>query len=113
MHRKGMSTTLTVVVTAIIVLIMALVLITIFSSAITPLATIAQATENCRIQGQATCDTTGSLPVTWGTSTLKDPQSNALTSCQALWEGCNACRCGTNAPGTCIACEGKGTWPAK
>ena len=96
MTKKGMTATLMIVVTAIIVLIIALVLITIFSGAITPLASLAQAQNNCRIQAETTCTSTGSIPATWGISSLKVPDSDQLKSCQELWT-CN----------TCSACQNK------
>ena len=91
MHRKGMSTTLNVVVTAIVVLIIALVLITIFSGAITPLASLAQARNNCMVQGKTTCDSTGALPITWEIKSLKVADSDILQSCKELWSECKTC----------------------
>ncbi len=91
MSKKGMSATLMIVVTAVVILIIALVLITIFSGSITPLASLAQAANNCRVQGQTTCDSTGALPATWGIKSLKVADSTELQSCQKLWQGCNTC----------------------
>ena len=89
--KKGMSATLMIVVTAIIVLIIALVLITIFSGSITPLASLAQSKNNCRVQAESTCPSTGALPATWGIASLKVPDSDQLKSCQELWNGCTTC----------------------
>jgi galactitol-specific phosphotransferase system IIC component len=90
MTKKGMSATLMIVVTAIIVLIIALVLITIFSGAITPLASLAQAKNSCQVQAETTCTSTGGLPATWSISSLKVPDDADLHSCQELW-ACNSC----------------------
>ena len=92
-----MSMTLTIVVTAIVVLIIALVLITIFSGSIAPLASLAQARNNCLILGKSTCDVTGSLPETWNIRSLRVADSSELHSCKELWGDCI----------TCSVCRGK------
>lgn len=99
MNRKGMTDTLTIVVSAIIILIIALVLITIFSGSITPVASLGQAKNNCQIQGQTTCGSTGALPATWSIKSLKVADTTELQSCLQLWK----CE-------TCASCDGE--WKA-
>ena len=101
--RKGMSETLMIVVSAIIILIVALVLITMFSSSITPLGNLAQAKNNCMVQAKSTCASTGALPVTWAVQSVKTSDSDALLSCKSLWSDCDCCP--QSASETCLKCN--------
>lgn len=71
---KGMSDTLAVVVAAIVILITALVIITIFSGSISPVGGIVEARSNCKIQAQTSCAAAGQLPETWNTPTHRVDQ---------------------------------------
>lgn len=79
---KGLSTALTIVVTAIVLLIIAVVVITIFGGAIAPVGGLAEARNNCNLQKEASCSSSGTLPVTWSTPTQRTP--DGLRSCEQL-----------------------------
>lgn len=83
--QKGMSDTLAVVVAAIVILITALVIITIFSGAIGPVGGFAEARNNCELQARTTCTSTGGLPETWNIRTQRVEQTSyacsSLQSC--------------------------------
>ena len=65
---KAMSTTLVLVVGAVVILVTALVLLTIFGSGITPLGSLSNFQNQCRISGESSCETTKQLPLTWSIS---------------------------------------------
>jgi hypothetical protein len=77
-----MNITLTVIVVAIVVLITALVVITIFGGGMTNVGNIAQAESFCRSQCETSCGTTGNPPLTWHVNNLRNPDGSP-TSC---WE---------------------------
>lgn len=60
-----MNTTLSVVVSAIVILITALVVITIFSGGITQVGTLGQAKTLCETNFRTICLSTGQTPTTW------------------------------------------------
>lgn len=60
-----MHTSLVIVVAAIVILITALVLVTIFGVGIGQVASITQAKNNCITQALASCRATNALPITW------------------------------------------------
>ena len=60
-----MNTTLAVVVSAIVILITALVVITIFSGGMQQIGTISQAKTLCTTNFITTCQSTGQTPPTW------------------------------------------------
>ena len=66
-----MNITLTVVVAAIVILITALVVITIFGSGMTNVGTVAQAKSVCETQAKASCDSTGDCPITWNIPNIR------------------------------------------
>ena len=82
---KGLSTALVIVVTAIVLLIIAVVVVTIFGSAIAPVGGLATAFNNCKLQAEASCATTGQLPVTWNTPTQKTRPDGPLQSCSQVY----------------------------
>ncbi len=79
MSKKGMSTGLRVAVTAIVILIVALVVLTIFGGI--PIGTLVDAKNNCLNQGQISCSAAGSLPITWSSYFKVGEQT---TSCRDL-----------------------------
>ena len=82
-----MNITLTVVVSAIVILITALVVITMFGGTVTTFSTISEATNNCRTTGKIACETTGQLPFTWNT---KFKAGDSVTDCKTLAQ-CDSC----------------------
>jgi len=88
-----MNITLTVVVAAIVILITALVVITIFGTGITQVTSITQAKAICATQIQSTCSWAHDEPPTWTSKNLRvgeTPMScaEALSGCQCV-EGSN------------------------
>jgi hypothetical protein len=65
MASKGMSMTLTIIVAAVVILVTALVLLTMLGGSITPLASLTDARNTCKMAGKPLCETTGGLPPTW------------------------------------------------
>jgi hypothetical protein len=71
MADKGMSQTLVIIVAAVVILVTALVLLTIFGSGIAPVASITEVRNNCQTIGDASCSATGQLPPTWNAKIYK------------------------------------------
>ncbi len=74
-----MNITLTVVVAAIVILITALVVITIFGSGMTQVGGIAQAKSVCESQAAASCAATNQCPLTWNTPTIRDSEGKTMS----------------------------------
>ncbi len=68
---RGISETLWIIVAAIVIMVTALVVLTIFSSGISNFTTLSQAAAFCETQGRASCGATGQLPPSWGAQTVK------------------------------------------
>ena len=79
---KGLSTTLFLVVSAVVMLVTALVIITIFGGGMTQFASISDNMNHCTMTGSSSCSTVGQLPITWGLNNIKD--GNDLKSCGSL-----------------------------
>ena len=82
--KKGMTQTLQLVVAAIVVLIVALVLLTIFSGGIRQVATMTEARALCGTEGATTCATAGSLPVSWSVAMWYVQAEGRTVSCLEL-----------------------------
>ncbi|MBM3303781.1 MAG: hypothetical protein FJY76_01690 [Candidatus Aenigmarchaeota archaeon] len=93
-----MNTTLAVVVSAIVILIAALVVITIFSGGITQVATLAQAKTICSTQYITMCQSTGQKPTTWDINNM-----NVAGDIKSCAEAAPSCTCSTTQPyvGSC------------
>jgi hypothetical protein len=65
MFMKGMSATLWIVVSALVLVIVAIVVLTIFGTGMGPFSTITDFKNNCITQGKATCASSGFLPLSW------------------------------------------------
>jgi len=90
-----MNITLTVVVSAIVILITALVVITIFGGSMGNIATTTQGKSVCEASCTSSCRSLGVPPITWNAETVRDANGNP-TTCQAL---AGTCTCtGSNAP---------------
>ena len=82
-----MNITLTVVVSAIVILITALVVITIFGQSIGNVAMIAQGETYCRTVLETSCKTTNSAPPVW-----KVNVDGVVKDCGTL-AGISGCKC--------------------
>ena len=82
-----MNITLTVVVAAIVILITALVIITIFGQSIGNVATIAEGKTYCKTVLETSCKTTNAVPPVW-----KVNVGGEVKDCSAL-EGMSNCAC--------------------
>ena len=78
---KGLSTTLVIVISAVVILVAALVVLTIFGQGVGQVATLAQASSSCQTEGRASCSTTGILPTTWSVPT-KNVENEGYKSCK-------------------------------
>ena len=85
-----MQITLSVVVSAIVILITALVIITIFGQSIGNISTLTEATTRCSSEAEITCRTTNSMPITWDVNTVR--VDDGIKSC-ALLTTCVDCSC--------------------
>jgi hypothetical protein len=88
MASKGMSMTLTIIVAAVVILVTALVLLTIFGTGITPISTLSEARNSCGLQGKQLCLSTGNLPPTWSLKTVN--VAGEMKSCNEIC-GDNVC----------------------
>ena len=87
---KGMSHTLVIVVSAIVILVAALVIITIFGSGVQQVASLAQAEAFCKTSAESSCKTTGMMPPTWNAPTVK--YNDQLMACGSI-ESLKNCAC--------------------
>ena len=90
MSEKGVSKTLWIIVTAVVVLVVALVLITIFGNIIGRFGSVTEATQFCKLSGRNSCNAAGSLPFDWEAPTITITGQSPIT-CKALLNDCNAC----------------------
>jgi hypothetical protein len=97
-----MNMTMELVVAAIVVLIVALVVITIFGGSITPIGGMTSADSICRTQAKSSCMSGCTMPLTWNLPTVKDASGNMIecskvpgmsNTCQAILTGPDANRC--------------------
>lgn len=81
-----MNITLTVVVAAIVILITALVVLTIFGGGMGQVGTLAQAETICKSQCESTCQATNRMPLTWNIATVR--QGTEMKSCADIGVSC-------------------------
>lgn len=102
MHSKGISQTLWIVISAIVIIVVALVVLTIFGGGIRPITTIGEAISVCQTSCTATCSSVGIPPITWNA-----PTANVNGVAQSCSKVAGTCTCpsstaagGTTPPGT-------------
>jgi len=66
-----MRVSILIVISAIVILIIALVLLTIFSQGISPVGTLTGAQSQCAQIGRSTCAATGTLPANWAVPSMR------------------------------------------
>ena len=91
---KGISQTLMIIVTAIVVLVAALIVLSIFGQGIGPMLDITQARNVCIQEASATCQAVHTMPPTWDTAT-KTYNENGKTvtkTCKNI-PGLGSCDC--------------------
>ncbi|MBU0953637.1 MAG: hypothetical protein KKA90_04455 [Nanoarchaeota archaeon] len=94
--RRGISQTLWIIVAAIVIMVTALVVLTIFGAGITPVTNLTSAKSSCVAQFEISCVATGTnTPPGWTASTLKLPDGS-VTSCSKL----TTCECTSTPIGT-------------
>ncbi len=88
---------LELVVTAIVILVVALVMLTIFGTGMIGVADMSTARSQCANEGGASCRATGQLSPTWSVATKNVRQSGSnevkTMSCQALIGGTCSTTC--------------------
>jgi len=60
-----MSMTLWIVISAVVIVVVALVILTIFGSSMGGVSNIVEFRKNCEMVGKTSCGATGFLPLTW------------------------------------------------
>jgi len=85
--RLGLTTTLWIIIGAVIVVVVALVLLTIFGRGMLGITSLADFRKNCEVTGRASCQTVSYLPLTWEVNT---PIDNKPASCATEWS-CTSC----------------------
>lgn len=85
---KGLSNTLWIVITAVIIIVIALVLLTIFARGITPISSLADFRQQCEVTASLSCRTTGFLPMNWNTQVLIGDEPS---SCAAQFGNAKNC----------------------
>jgi len=68
--KKGLSQTLYLVIVAVVLLILALVLLTIFGGSMTTVSSLTEAGNLCRTQAMASCAATNNMPYNWNMNTV-------------------------------------------
>lgn len=96
MHEKGMSQTIGIVVAAIVILITALIIITIFGSGISPIADYSARRNVCLQMASTSCASYGRLPNDWYAPVQYREGSEVKTGSCAQMEGLVNCRCEAN-----------------
>ena len=86
---KGMEHSLVIVVTAIVVLIVAVVLITIFTGGLRNVTPIFEKSNLCRQEAILSCRTTGKMPPAWDIQfkVIDERGNEVLQSCSGLVSG--------------------------
>jgi hypothetical protein len=79
-HSKGMSMTLWIVISAVVIVVVALVILTIFGSSMGGISNVIEFRRNCEMVGRTSCGATGFLPLTWSQNVKV---GNSETSCYA------------------------------
>jgi len=98
-----MRVSILIVVSAIVILVIALVLLAIFSSVIPDIQTITGARNQCSNIGIGTCSTSGTLPANWAIPTYNVDEGGGVVtrSCAYLMRA----TCGDDLTGqTCSRC---------
>jgi hypothetical protein len=88
---KGISATLIIIVTAIVILIAALVVLTIFGSGITPIVDLTAQKNICLQQAGVTCQTTKQMPPTWNAQVQYTKDGKIEQGSCASITGCSGC----------------------
>jgi hypothetical protein len=99
---KGISATLLIIVSAIVILIAALVVLTIFGSGITPIVDLTNGRNLCLQQVAQSCTITGDVPPTWNAATMNVKEGDKILSLpcsDAKLANCKTCQeCGITVP---------------
>jgi len=99
-----MRVSILIVISAIVIMVMALVLLTIFSTGIGPIHSITGAQSQCAQIGRSTCSSVGTLPNTWAIPTMRvnEAGQTVTRSCAHLMRAI----CGEDLPRqTCLTCN--------
>jgi len=103
MASKGMSMTLTIIVAAVVILVTALVLLTIFGNSLIPIVGISQARAQCTAAAESSCGLTNQLPPTWNSPMYKVEGSEGLVACSNALVCSNINGCKDNkVDGSCL-----------
>lgn len=92
-----MRTELELVIIAIMLLVAALVVLTIFAGGLGPFGTLTNARSSCANAGKSSCETSGIAPFNWETKSIQKPDGT-YTSCADLLNVWATCCQGSAAP---------------
>ena len=81
---KGLSQTLYLVVVAVVILIVALVLLTIFGSGVGIISGLTQNENLCITKATSTCTSINQMPVDWNSRTLTEEGYTDKVSCKTI-----------------------------
>ncbi|MFH1337740.1 MAG: hypothetical protein ABIH55_02600 [Nanoarchaeota archaeon] len=80
---KGLSQTLYLVVVAVVILIVALVLLTIFGAGLGGVVELSEAQGFCGTEGATSCKATGGLPINWNLPAY-NVEEEGMLSCKTI-----------------------------
>ncbi len=85
---KGITNTMWVVIASLVILIVALVVLTIFSGGLRPIQPLTSFAGNCQVQARTSCQSIGILPVNWEIPVpVNDGGQQKLMSCRQAVSG--------------------------
>ena len=94
---KGISTTLWIIIAAILALVVGLILLTMFGSSVASFASLADARNFCKNQCTISCNTLNQMPINWDANIKVGEE---ITTCRMLTGIDNCAECtGQNIPG--------------
>jgi hypothetical protein len=101
---EGMSQTLYIIVAAIVILVTAVVIVSMFVLGVQPAVGIAQAGSLCQTQLATSCSTFGQNPATWNVQNIQVKNSAGTVSTKSCAQLVTGCTCNPDTKkidGTC------------
>ncbi len=101
---KAMSQTMWIVIGALVILVVALVVLTIFTGGVGKAGALSRFRENCQLQWKSSCSSLCAMPITWTIPVLvkEGDQAGQMKSCDQELPGTNCqgseFKCNTPAP---------------
>ncbi len=88
---RGMSQTMWIVIGALVILVVALVVLTIFTGGVGKAGALSKFRENCELQYRSSCSSLCTMPITWTIPVLvkEGSQAGQMKSCDQELQGKN------------------------